>query len=73
VTEKALRWLLRWVLLKGAGGHLYLSTACLHNEHVDCRINGRRYDGTYKVAAQCKYCGTRCVCSCHEEECQDAC
>lgn len=42
---------------------MYLSTACLHGEHVYCRshvgISGR------KTPAQCKFCTAPCVCRCH--------
>lgn len=39
---------------KAAPGHLghYLSTACHHERHADCRL-------------ACKFCEERCVCSCH--------
>lgn len=43
--------------------HEYLSTACFHGEHDYCNAmtgyNGR------KRPAQCKFCETKCTCSCH--------
>jgi hypothetical protein len=48
--------------------HFYLSTGCLHDTeegHAFCRVEARRYDGTTKTAATCKFCGARCVCPCH--------
>lgn len=32
--------------------HVYLSTACYHGQHTDCRQG-------------CKICGTPCLCECH--------
>jgi hypothetical protein len=32
--------------------HHYLSTACYHGRHPDCR-------------QQCKFCPERCICPCH--------
>jgi hypothetical protein len=32
--------------------HVYLSTACAHNEHGNCRKT-------------CKYCEQDCICHCH--------
>jgi hypothetical protein len=46
-------------------GHIYLSTGCLHGEHAYC-AGTYRLDGGGKKPAQCKFCDTRCVCSCHE-------
>lgn len=34
--------------------HDYLSTACLHDLHENCRLT-------------CKYCDTACSCPCHVE------
>jgi hypothetical protein len=57
----------------------YLSTACLHarDEHRDeteraylhqrCQTDAKRYDGSRKVAARCKYGQEPCVCECHDE------
>lgn len=43
----------RHVLMMPGGQHVYVSTACLHNEHEKCRIS-------------CKFCESRCVCpDCH--------
>lgn len=62
------------------GHHVYLSTACLHgrDEHRDeierewlhgrCATDARRYDGSHKVAATCKYCQSPCLCDCHQPE-----
>lgn len=35
--------------------HFYLSTACLHGEHVHCRL-------------ACKFCGSECQCTCHPRD-----
>jgi hypothetical protein len=44
-------------------GHRYLSTGCRHGEHGYCQSNtGSQGD---KIPAQCKFCGSGCVCSCH--------
>jgi hypothetical protein len=57
----------------------YLSTACLHarDEHRDeteraflhgrCQTDAKRFDGSRKVAATCKYGQEPCVCECHGE------
>jgi outer membrane murein-binding lipoprotein Lpp len=52
--------------------HRYLSTACLHaaepgrvDLHRECQVDARRYDGTHKVRATCKWCPARCICACH--------
>jgi hypothetical protein len=37
--------------------HEYLSVACLHEVHEDC-----------KAVSVCQYCATSCICKCHEEE-----
>lgn len=37
------------------GDHLYLSTYCLHGEHLACK-------------AFCKICASPCVCSCHDHD-----
>jgi hypothetical protein len=55
------------------GHHRYLSTGCLHGDHAYCQTQARRYDGTVKTAAVCKFCsegddrGGSCVCHCHRE------
>lgn len=69
--------LLRSLLLDVLGGpHVYLSTACRHADdpgregedlHGRCQTDTRRYDGTHKIAAQCKDCGAPCICTCHQE------
>lgn len=33
--------------------HRYISTACLHGRHGECRL-------------QCKFCEARCECECHK-------
>jgi hypothetical protein len=35
-------------------GHDYLSTACLHERHGQCRHS-------------CKFCGVQCRCECHHD------
>jgi hypothetical protein len=56
----------------GEEAHRYLSTACLHatepgreDLHQECQVDARRYDGTHKVGATCKWCPARCICACH--------
>lgn len=44
--------------------HVYLSTSCYHGDHVYCRA-GVRGDGKAKRPATCKFCDSRCICSCH--------
>lgn len=39
----------------GARAHIYLSTACHHGIHSECR-------------QQCKFCGTTCACPCHRAD-----
>lgn len=46
--------------------HLYVSTACQHQIHLDCWITGTRWDGGIKKRATCKYCPAPCLCSCHD-------
>jgi hypothetical protein len=57
-----------------AAGHTYISTACLHaaepgreSLHLECQTGGRRWDGTTKKPARCKYehCQAPCICACH--------
>jgi hypothetical protein len=55
--------------------HTYLSTACLHAAepgreglHKDCATDGKRWDGTHKEPARCKFCPSRCICACHRVE-----
>lgn len=47
-----------------AGQHRYLSTGCVHGDHGYCKgmtgLNGAKRPG------ECKHCGARCVCSCHQ-------
>ena len=35
--------------------HVYLSTACVHKQHAECRVT-------------CKFCPAQCVCVCHKQE-----
>ncbi|MFE9372277.1 hypothetical protein ACFYM2_21255 [Streptomyces sp. NPDC006711] len=55
------------------GHHAYLSTGCLHGDHSYCQTQAKRYDGSTKTAATCKFCesaddrGGHCVCRCHRE------
>ena len=55
------------------GHHAYLSTSCLHDECGYCQTQAKRYDGTTKISAVCKFCTERgehgggCVCRCHRE------
>jgi hypothetical protein len=35
--------------------HTYLSTACFHGIHAECRKG-------------CKFCGEHCICLCHNEQ-----
>ncbi|MDQ0809877.1 hypothetical protein QFZ63_001591 [Streptomyces sp. B3I7] len=56
----------------GTGGHLYLSTGCLHGDQglPDGRT-GHEYcqsatgKGGAKRPAQCKFCAAPCICACH--------
>lgn len=44
-------------------GHRYLSTGCRHGEHGYCQSNTGSQG--QKRPAECKFCGSGCVCSCH--------
>lgn len=44
-------------------GHRYLSTGCRHGEHGYCQSNTGSQG--QKIPAQCKFCASPCVCSCH--------
>lgn len=46
------------------GGHVYLSTGCLHGEHGYCQGKTGRVGA--KVPATCKFCAARCRCECHQ-------
>lgn len=61
--------------------HVYLSTGCIHGDtvlpdgrtgHEYCQTEAQRYDGTTKVAATCKVCGSPCTCPCHPGQEQPA-
>lgn len=41
--------------MSAEGDHVYLSTYCLHGEHLACRI-------------VCKLCAAPCVCACHDDD-----
>jgi hypothetical protein len=47
------------------GSHRYWASACIHDDHATCQTEAVRYDGTTKTPAQCKTCGSPCVCDCH--------
>jgi hypothetical protein len=46
--------------------HVYLSTGCIHGDHTYCKnmtgLNGAKRPG------ECKHCGTKCICGCHNTE-----
>jgi len=45
--------------------HIYLSTGCLHGHHEYCQsMTGQQ---GAKRPGRCKFCDSRCVCSCHEK------
>lgn len=46
-------------------GHVYHSTACLHEEHEYCK--GDRGMAGRKRPAECKFCRSGCICDCHKE------
>lgn len=50
------------------GHHAYLSTSCLHGHHGYCQTQAKRYDGSIKTAAVCKFCGASCHCPCHRKQ-----
>lgn len=54
-------------IVHSADPHIYLSTGCLHGDHTYCQVEARRYDGSTKTAATCKFCASPCVCPCHRE------
>lgn len=43
--------------------HHYAATSCLHEEHTYCQSH-TGLSGSKKPAS-CKFCGARCVCTCH--------
>jgi hypothetical protein len=49
-----------------AGGHLYLSTSCYHDDHEYCQSDTGLAGA--KTPAVCKFCKSPCTCDCHEEE-----
>lgn len=46
-------------------GHVYLSTSCEHEEHGYCK-NEKGQAGP-KKPGECKFCGAKCICWCHQE------
>lgn len=48
---------------EAGGEHVYLSTACLHGEHVYCQAATGRVGA--KKPAECKFCTAPCICECH--------
>lgn len=40
--------------------HVYLSTACFHDDHAYCGCRTRQ-DGAEKEPAKCKFCNARCM------------
>lgn len=56
---------LRAAMCDGDGNHLYLSTACLHDAHDYCGSRYNAYTLEPKKPAECKYCESRCLCTCH--------
>jgi hypothetical protein len=49
---------------ENSDAHWYLSTGCLHGEHLYCSSTVTS-DGAAKVPATCKFCGAACRCACH--------
>lgn len=47
-------------------GHIYLSTGCLHGNHKYCQ--GKEGLVSPKTPAVCKFCGSPCICPCHQEK-----
>lgn len=48
------------------GQHQYWSTHCRHDRHEDCAAV-ELAPGVPRSPAQCKTCGTPCVCQCHRQ------
>jgi hypothetical protein len=46
------------------GGHTYLSTGCLHDDHGYCQSAAGKAGA--KRPAECKTCGAPCICRCHK-------
>lgn len=44
--------------------HVYLSTGCYHGDHDYCK--GMTGVAGAKRPGECKHCGAKCVCPCHE-------
>lgn len=44
--------------------HYYWSTHCRHERHAECKA--RTLNGLPRKPAQCKTCGSPCICWCHE-------
>jgi hypothetical protein len=47
--------------------HYYWSTHCRHERHGDCAAT-ELAPGVPRRPAQCKTCGSVCLCSCHEQD-----
>jgi len=45
--------------------HKYLSTSCFHGQHEYCKA--KHGLAGPKKPAECKFCGSRCICLCHGE------
>ena len=54
-----------WAWLRHPTRHIYLSTGCRHGEHGYCQAHTGQ--SGQKAPAQCKFCGSPCVCGCHQE------
>jgi hypothetical protein len=50
------------------GAHVYLSTGCYHGDHDYCQAMTGLAGA--KRPAECKHCGAKCVCGCHQAEAQ---
>ncbi|MFJ2650864.1 hypothetical protein ACIO1C_29615 [Streptomyces sp. NPDC087420] len=55
----------RFKFLDSQSGHVYLSTACLHEEHAYCQA--KKGQAGPKKPGECKFCTARCICDCHKE------
>lgn len=57
--------------LNNPDAHVYLSTGCLHDDHDYCQsmtgLNGAKRPG------ECKKCGAKCICPCHQAEPREHC
>lgn len=53
-------------IITADGQHTYWSTHCRHTRHRDCRAT-ELAPGVPRKPAQCKTCGSPCICPCHLE------